>query len=265
MNTPKRIKNPVFLTFLVLSYFFLLGSSCGGDKKNTNEPAAPIGETGEELDWQKVQLSKEEMEEFNEGKTEMEPSEGKSAAASSAPATTSSGTGTGPGTLKIVLKALGQEVVGDVRIKNTATDSDVEKAGGKSTYVFTLNKGTYKIDAIFHDAIDEPRLTLQDVEIPAGGKVERTFNFPMAQVKFIPVKSGTNSIVSGYKLRLKSLGAEEWFSKSVNTGKEFYYISPGNYEGQLFKGAKKHEKTIDIPSIQINEGSKAQKRIDVSM
>lgn len=265
MNTPVRMKNPVFFAFLALFSFILLGSSCGGDKKKTNEPEGPVKGAEDEVEWQNVQLSKEEEEEFNEGKTEMESAEGKGGKEAGTGSTTSAGTGTGPGTVKLILKALGQEVIGDVKVMDAKTQGEIDKGSGKSIYTFSLNKGVYNIDAIFHDAIDEPKLSLQDVEVPAGGKVERTFNFPMAQVKFIPVKSGTNSIVSGYKLRLKSMGAEDWFQKSVNTGKEFYYISPGNYEGQLFKGAKKHEKTIDIPSIQINEGSKAQKRIDVSI
>jgi|GEM_PF-6409479 len=267
MKKQKILKDRKYFISLISLAIVLPLFCCGGESKQNKvkEPETPVPEPGDELNWQNVQLSKEEEEEFNKGKTGVEQVQKQTATSSEQSSSAVTGTGSGPGTLKIVLKALGQEVAGEVSVKDSATGAEVEKGNGKSTYTFSLNKGTYRIDAIFHEAIDEPKLTLQDVEIPAGGKVERTFNFPMAQVKFIPVKSGTDSVVSGYKLRLKTQGAENWFPKSVITGKDFYYISPGNYQGQLFKGAGKHEKTIDIPNIQINEGAKAQKRIDVNL
>jgi hypothetical protein len=146
-----------------------------------------------------------------------------------------------------------------------ADNSVVDSGQNKTSYVFTLSAGTYNIDAVFHQAVDEPKLTLSNIEIAAGSQTERTFNFPMAKVKFIPVKAGTNSVVKGYKLRLKAMGGEDFYQQSINPGVDYVLISPGNYEGQLFKGSKKKEKVIDIPSIQINEGSKATKRIDVSI
>jgi len=155
--------------------------------------------------------------------------------------------------------------VGEVKIiTDDMNETVVETGTGKTSYTFSLKAGTYKVDATFHDAVDEPRLTLTGVKVPAGGKVDRVFSFPMAQVKFIPVKTGTGSIVTGYMMRLKAKGAEEWIKKTVKPGDEVF-ISPGNYEGELFKGKGKGEKKIGIPSIQINEGAKAQKRIDVSI
>lgn len=249
--------------FLVLasSSLVFLAASCGGDGKNVNEPIGEIGEEEDELNWENEQLSEEEKAEFDEGKVEYEPV----GAGDEKPTGTTLGSGVGPGTLKLTCKALGEAVVAEIKIMKASDMSVLETADGKSAYSFSLSAGTYSVDAIFHEAVDEPRLTLTNVEIPAGGKVERTFNFPMAKVKFIPVKSGTNQVVKGYKLRLKSMGGEDYFTKTITTSKDFVLISPGNYEGELFKGSKKKQKVIGIPSIQINEGSKAQKRIDVSI
>ena len=240
-------------------------SSCGGDNKEAEEPYANINVNEEEVEWENVELSEEEKAEFAEGAVEEEPVASGETGEEETPPAAELGTGTGPGTLKLVLKVLGKEVVGEVRvIRNDADQTVVEKGAGKSTYVFSVSPGTYNIDAVYREAINEPRLTLTNVKVPAGAKVDRTFNFPMAQVKFVPVKSGTNQVVKGYKMRLKAKGGEDWFQQTFTPGKDHVKISPGNYEGELFKGKKK-QKIIPIPGIQVNEGSKATKRIDVNL
>jgi hypothetical protein len=255
-------KDPIVLAAFVVASFALTAGSCGGNK-SANEPTVPVGEDSDEVSWQNVQLSKEEEEEFGEGKVEYE-SAGGSGSTETGGTESSVGTGSGPGTLKLICKALGENVVAEIIVKKASDQSVVEKGDGKSSYAFTLSQGIYDVDAIFHEAIDEPTLTLQKVEI-AGNSVERTFNFPMAKVKFVPVKTGTNSVVSGYKLRLKAMGGEDFYPKSFTPNADYVLISPGNYQGELFKGSKKKEKVIDIPAIQINEGAKATKRIDVSI
>ncbi|MFH1435400.1 MAG: hypothetical protein ABIJ56_06755 [Pseudomonadota bacterium] len=241
--------------------------SCGGDSKEAEEPYANINVEEEEVEWENVELSAAEKAEFAEGAVKEEPvaSGGTGEENETSPAS-ELGTGTGPGTMKLVLKVLGEEAAGEVRVfKNDADQTVVEKGAGKSTYVFSLSPGSYNIDAVYREAINEPKLSLTSVQVPAGGKVERTFNFPMAQVKFVPVKSGTNQVVKGYKLRLKAKGGEDWYQQTFTPGNDFVNISPGNYEGELFKGSKKKEKIIPIPGIQVNEGSKATKRIDVNL
>lgn len=261
MRAKKNFKQAFMLLLLTGSFFVFFSGSCGGEKGG-REAVEPDDEA-EELEWQNVKLSDDEVAEFNEGKVQYESATNTTDTGESE--TTSTGIGSGPGTVKLILKALGEEVTGTVTVMRAADNSVVDSGQNKSTYVFTLSAGTYNIDAVFHQAVDEPKLTLSNIEIAPGSKTERTFNFPMAKVKFIPVKAGTNSVVKGYKLRLKAMGGEDFYQQSINPGVDYVLISPGNYEGQLFKGSKKKEKVIDIPSIQINEGAKATKRIDVSI
>jgi hypothetical protein len=263
MKTSIHSRHSIVLAALVVASFALTAGSCGGNGNKADEPNVPLEEGSDQVNWENVQLTKEEEEEFGEGKVEYESKEG-SGGTGTGGTDASVGTGSGPGTLKLICKALGDDVVAEIVVKKTSDGSVVEKGDGKSTYIITLPQGIYDVDAIFHGAIDEPKLTLQKVEI-AGNTVERTFNFPMALVKFIPVKTGTNSAVSGYKLRLKAMGGEDFYPKSFTPNADYVLISPGNYQGELFKGSKKKEKVIDIPAIQINEGSKATKRIDVSI
>jgi hypothetical protein len=260
MKARKSIERAMLMLVMGASFFVFFAGSCEG--KGSKEPVGPVDEA-EELEWQNVQLSEEEKAEFEEGKVQYESATDTGESGESE--TTTAGTGSGPGTVKLILKALGEEVTGTVTVMRAADNSAVDSGQNKSTYVFTLSAGTYNIDAVFHQAVDEPKLTLSNIEIAPGSKTERTFNFPMAKVKFIPVKAGTNSVVKGYKLRLKAMGGEDFYQQAINPGVDYVLISPGNYEGQLFKGSKKKEKVIDIPSIQINEGSKATKRIDVSI
>jgi len=264
MKTRIHSGNSIVLAAFIVASFALTAGSCGGNGKGTNEPNVPLEEGTDEVNWQNVQLSKEEEEEFGEGKVEYESTGGSGGSETGGGTDASVGTGSGPGTLKLICKALGDDVVAEIVVKKASDGSVVEKGDGKSSYTFTLSQGVYDVDAVFHEAIDEPKLTLLKVEI-AGNTVERTFNFPMALVKFIPVKTGTNSVVSGYKLRLKAMGGEDFYPTSFTPNADYVLISPGNYQGELFKGSKKKEKVIDIPAIQINEGSKATKRIDVSI
>jgi len=261
MKERKNIERAFMLLVLAGSFFVFFAGSCGGDRGG-KEPIGPEDEA-EELEWQNVKLSPDEEAEFGEGKVEYESATGTGGTGETE--TAAKGTGSGPGTVKLILKALGEEVTGTVTVMRASDSSVVDSGQNKSTYVFTLSAGTYIIDAVFHQAVDEPKLTLSNIEIAPGSQTERTFNFPMAKVKFIPVKAGTNSVVKGYKLRLKAMGGEDFYKQSINPGVDYVLISPGNYEGQLFKGSSKKEKVIDIPSIQINEGSKATKRIDVSI
>lgn len=271
-----RGKTCRFSLFLILAFFTPIISpiisACGGEKKQPTQPSqvATLEEEPieEDIDLSKVKLSPEEEKEFNEGTVTQVEKEEPTTVGEKSTSTEKSAppvpTGSGPGTLKLTLKVLGEEIKGEVRVISEASNSVIAKGKDKSTFVFSVPAGAYQIDAIFPDAVNEPKLTLNHVQVPPGGKVERVFNFPMARVKFIPMKAGTNKIVRGFKLRLKAKGGEQWYPKVVKP-MDFIYISPGNYEGQLFRGKGKRVKTIDIPSIQVNEGAKAQKRIDVNI
>ncbi|MBW2263795.1 MAG: hypothetical protein JRG91_17675 [Deltaproteobacteria bacterium] len=170
--------------------------------------------------------------------------------------------GTGPGQLIIKCKCLSEEVPCDVVVED---NTDLSKAGSgtdKSEYSFSLKAGVYKVHLRFHKAVNDPKLTLKNLAIDPGETVERVVNFPMAQVKFVPVKGSGKGKVGGWKLRIKLKGATDWDNNNVKLN-EFVYMSPGLYEGQLYKG-KKGNKTIDISSIQINEGAKSQVPIYVT-
>ena len=168
--------------------------------------------------------------------------------------------GTGPGQLIIKCKCLGEEVPCDVVVEN---NTDLSKAGSgteKTEYSFSLKSGVYKVHLKFHKAVNDPKLTLQNLAIDPGETVERVVNFPMAQVKFVPVTGSGKGKVGGWKLRIKLKGATDWANNNVKLN-DYVYMSPGLYEGQLYKGKSK---TIDISSIQINEGAKSQVPIYVT-
>jgi hypothetical protein len=170
--------------------------------------------------------------------------------------------GSGPGQLILKCKCLSEPVACDVVIED---NTDLSKAGSgtdKTEYSFSLKAGVYKVHLRFHKAVNDPKLTLQNLAIDPGETVERVVNFPMAQVKFVPVKGSGKGKVGGWKLRIKLKGATDWGNNNVKLN-EYVYISPGLYEGQLYKG-KKGNKTIDISSIQINEGAKSQVPIYVT-
>lgn len=170
--------------------------------------------------------------------------------------------GTGPGQLIIKCKCLSEDVPCDVVVED---NTDLSKAGSgtdKTEYSFSLKAGVYKVHLKFHKAVNDPKLTLQNLAIDPGETVERVVNFPMAQVKFVPVTGSGKGKVGGWKLRIKLKGATDWGNTNVKLN-DYVYISPGLYEGQLYKG-KGGGKTIDISSIQINEGAKSQVPIYVS-
>jgi hypothetical protein len=172
-------------------------------------------------------------------------------------------TGTGPGQILITCKCMEKEVPCDVEILDNVDLS--KKAAGKDStkHSFSINPGEYRIELWFHEAVNIPKLTLQNITVGPGETVERVVNFPMAQVKFVPVKSGGGGKVAGWKLRIRLKGADDWANTNVKLN-EYVYMSPGMYEGQLYKGNTKKEVTIDISTIQINEGAKSQVPIYVS-
>ncbi len=169
--------------------------------------------------------------------------------------------GTGPGQLLLTCKVMGEEIPCDLEIQKSDDLTKVDSGKGKSKYSFSLNPGAYTIQLYFSGAADKPRLTLQQLEIPPGETVDRTVVFPMAKVTFIPV-SPTGKKVGGWKFRIKLMGAEEWATEDVKLNAPVY-ISPGLYEGQLYKG-KGGSVTIDVSKIQINEDAITQQPITVT-
>lgn len=169
--------------------------------------------------------------------------------------------GTGPGQLLIHCEAMNEEVPCAVEIQRSEDLSKVEDASENTSHSFTLNPGNYTIQLYFDGAVDKPRLTLQSVEIPPGETVERDVVFPMAKVTFVPV-SPSGKKQGGWKLRLKLMGADNWSAENVKINTQVH-ISPGLYEGQLYKG-KGGKKTIDIPKIQINADAITQQPITVT-
>jgi hypothetical protein len=168
--------------------------------------------------------------------------------------------GTGPGELLLTCEALDEEVPCDVEIQRSEDLSKVDSGKGKTSHSFTLNPGTYTVQLYYDGAVDKPNLTLQQVEIPPGATVEREVEFPMAKVTFIPV-TPKGKKVGGWKLRLKLKGADNWTAENVNVHSPVH-ISPGLYEGQLYRGKK--GKTIDIPKIQVNVDAITQQPIIVT-
>ena len=171
--------------------------------------------------------------------------------------------GTGPAQLTILCKTMGKDIPCDVTIMDSGDGHKIDGGTEKNSYSFSLTSGTYMIDLKFHGAVDKPKLTLNGVELAAGETVERVVNFPMAEVKFVPVTAGTAKKLGGWKLRIKLKGATDWATENVKLD-EYVYVSPGLYEGQLYKGTTKKQSTIDISSIQVNEGAKSTVPINVS-
>jgi hypothetical protein len=171
--------------------------------------------------------------------------------------------GSGPGQLIIKCKCLSEEVPCDVVVLKNEDLSKVHAGKDNTQYSFSLNAGVYRVELKFHKAVNDPKLTLQNIVVDPGGTVERVVNFPMAQVKFVPVSGSGKGKVGGWKLRIKLKGATDWANNNVKLN-DYVFMSPGLYEGQLYKGSKKKERTIDISSIQINEGAKSQVPIYVT-
>ncbi len=171
--------------------------------------------------------------------------------------------GTGPAQLTLLCKTMGKEVPCDVQVNADEDGHKVDGGTGKTSYSFSLTAGTYQLQLSFDGAVDKPKLTLNGVALAAGETVERVVNFPMAEVKFVPVQAGTSKKLGGWKLRIKLKGATDWANENVKLD-DYVYVSPGLYEGQLFKGSSKKESTIDISSIQVNEGAKSTVPINVS-
>ena len=253
-------------TIIVLpAFMLLLLTSCGpkgvagrrvitGTEGNEEDPIEALNK--------EVDTALASGEEVEEGGTTTAGTSG-TGGTGAAGTGTAKGTGTGPGQLLISCKCMGEDVNCDVSVLKTEDLGKVDGSKDKTKHSFAILPGTYRLELFFHQAVDDPRLTLQGVTIGPGETVERVVNFPMAQVKFVPVGSTGKGKIAGWKLRIKLKGADNWANDNVKLN-EYVFMSPGLYEGQLYKGGKNKEITIDITSIQINEGAKSQVPIYVT-